>query len=60
MWNPTHPRNKRVNERPWTLKKKPSWLERRISPLKEISGVVGISDYLLDWVASEDNIIENN
>jgi glycosyltransferase involved in cell wall biosynthesis len=40
-------------EAPWTLKKKPSLVERRVSPLFGIRGVICISRFLEDWAARE-------
>jgi len=40
-------------ERPWTTKAKPRPLERWLSPLSGVQGVVSISKYLSDWTVSE-------
>ena len=42
-----------LNERPWSLKEKPSFLEKRVSPLSGAKGVVVISSFLKDWVRAE-------
>lgn len=40
-------------EAPWSLKPSPSPVERRISPLWGLDGVICISRFLEDWVAQE-------
>jgi len=42
-----------LNERPWTTKARPRRLERWLSPLWGVQGVVSISQYLSDWTRSE-------
>jgi glycosyltransferase involved in cell wall biosynthesis len=42
-----------LNEIPWSLKNKPGFLEKIISPLTFSSGVIAISKYLYDWAISE-------
>ena len=41
------------NERPWSTRPRQSWIERRVSPLHGIDGVVCISEYLAAWSAAE-------
>lgn len=42
-----------MNERPWSLKEKPSLIERIISPLFGVSGVIVISNFIKEWVENE-------
>ena len=42
-----------IVERPWSLKDKPSYLERKISPIVGATGVIVITDYLYNWVLAE-------
>lgn len=42
-----------LNERPWTMREDVSALERRLSPLSGVAGVVSISALLTAWVMSE-------
>jgi glycosyltransferase involved in cell wall biosynthesis len=42
-----------ASERPWSLTDRQAWLERRVSPLSGIDGVVAISHFLASWVADE-------
>ena len=42
-----------ASERPWSLAESQTPVERRVSPLAGIDGVVAISDYLASWVAGE-------
>ncbi len=42
-----------VNERPWSIQDHPSFLERRISPVKGLAGAISISDYLNEWMQME-------
>jgi glycosyltransferase involved in cell wall biosynthesis len=42
-----------LNERPWSLKENPAYLEKRISPLIGATGVIVISSFLNQWVESE-------
>jgi glycosyltransferase involved in cell wall biosynthesis len=41
------------NERPWSLRERPSGVERKVSPLQGVDGVVCISGLLADWSRSE-------
>ena len=40
-------------EAPWNLKEKPTMVEKKISPLWGIDGVVCISRFLRDWIGKE-------
>ena len=42
-----------LSERPWALREDANALERRLSPLAGVAGVVAISDVLTGWVRSE-------
>jgi glycosyltransferase involved in cell wall biosynthesis len=42
-----------LNERPWSLRDKPTYLERKISLIIGATGVIVISDFLKDWVLAE-------
>ena len=42
-----------ASERPWSLAGQQSWVERHVSPLSGIDGVVAISGFLASWVAAE-------
>ena len=49
-----------LNERPWSLQAKPSYLEKKVSPLLGVRGVVVISSFLKDWVCYEAQRISRN
>jgi glycosyltransferase involved in cell wall biosynthesis len=42
-----------LNERPWNQGSHPGAIEKRLSPLRGISGAIVISDYLEKWAAEE-------
>jgi len=42
-----------MNERPWALKENPSFIERILSPLFGVRGVIVISHFLKSWVEAE-------
>jgi glycosyltransferase involved in cell wall biosynthesis len=42
-----------MNERPWSLKLSPSFIERHVSPLYGVNGVIAISSMIKTWIESE-------
>jgi glycosyltransferase involved in cell wall biosynthesis len=42
-----------LNERPWSLQTKLPYLEKKVSPLSGVTGVIVISSLLRDWVQAE-------
>ncbi len=42
-----------LNEMPWSLKSKPTYWEKKISPIAGATGAIVISDFLHHWVLAE-------
>jgi len=42
-----------LNERPWSLRDDRTSIEKRVSPLTGVAGVVSISSYLTEWARAE-------
>lgn len=42
-----------ASEQPWSLSDEQGWVDRRVSPLSGIDGVIAISEFLVTWVDAE-------
>ena len=42
-----------LNERPWNMRRSPTWMEERESPIRGMAGVVTISGFLADWARQQ-------